>query len=135
MCSGTFAAAVGLPAAVEASRLPLSGVVIDAHVHLVKSGLAMAEGKSLPLPPFERDVDARRKKLAADLMEAAKTAGIGQMLCMPSSSVSDSDLLRDYPEYRRDDRPGSAGMKVRPVGMAHPERSTTANTWPESRPY
>lgn len=117
---GTFAAAVGLPAAVEASRLPLSGSIIDAHVHLVKSGLAMAEGKSLPLPPFERDVDARRKKLAADLMEAAKTAGIGQMLCMPSSSVSDSDPLGITDTIATTAL--VSGVKVHPVGMAHPER-------------
>ncbi|MGL4554512.1 MAG: amidohydrolase family protein [Gemmataceae bacterium] len=114
-------AAGAMAASAWAAEKPaLDGTMIDTHVHLVQSGLAGAEVKSLPLAPFDRDADTRRNKLAALVVETAKAAGVGQLLCMPSSAVTDADPLGIHETLAV--AAVVKGVKVHAVGVAHPER-------------
>ena len=82
--------------------------LIDAHVHLNNTGLVA--GASLRPKP---------KEVAA----AAKAAGVGVMLGMPTSYVSDTDPLgiRGALDFAAELKL-LKGPTVHPIGFAHPER-------------
>jgi hypothetical protein len=102
------ALAGALTAAARGEKPALDGTLIDAHVHLNNTGL-VAGAAARPRP----------KEVAA----AAKAAGVGVMLGMPTSFVSDTDPLGiraalDFGEELK----LLKGPKVHPIGFAHPER-------------
>ncbi len=99
---------------------PADDLIVDTHIHVVESRLPGAFEIKTPLPPFGKTDPDGPKKFADALTVEAKTAGVGHALCMPRFQVSDKDPLGIGETLEVASR--VRGLKLHPVGLAHPER-------------
>jgi predicted TIM-barrel fold metal-dependent hydrolase len=124
---GTLAAGVigfGLrsdPRLDAADRPPADTSLIDMHVHIVNTRIPGLLETPVPLAPFDKIKDPQgMERLVKTIEDQAKTAGVGQALCMPRCEVSDQDPLgiRDTLALAQLVRE----CKIHAVGLVHPER-------------
>lgn len=95
--------------------------IIDGHLHIASSRSTAETRSPRPYPPFDllREPDGA-ERLARMIEAELSAAGVVQALCMPTMALGDDDPLGIGPTLKQ--AALVKGVKLHPVGIAHPER-------------
>lgn len=117
----TMGAAVFGAATVGRTAEATPGAIIDGHLHIASSRSTADARSPRPYPPFDIIKQPGGAEQLARLIEAeAQSAGVVEALCMPTMAVGDDDPLGIGPTLKQAEF--VRGVKLHPVGLAHPER-------------